>query len=52
MGRKPIIAVVGTWKDDPYQMPQLYEFKAWREALEFCKKWREDFKLMYHLHHF
>ena len=32
MERKPIKAVVGIWKDDPNQIPQLYEFNTWSFA--------------------
>lgn len=42
-------AIVGVWKDDPRQVPQLYEFRTWAEALEFVKQERDTFKLWYHL---
>ena len=42
------IAIVGIWKDDISRTPQLYEFSSWGEALEFYKKDRKYFELMYH----
>lgn len=41
-------AIVGIWKNDPLKLPQLYEFRNWGEALDFFKRNRKHFTIMYH----
>ena len=40
--------IVGVWKSDPCKMPQGGEFDTWGEALDFYKRNRKDFTILYH----
>ena len=40
--------VVGIWMNDLCEVPQMYEFNTWGEALDFCKRNRKSFRIWYH----
>ena len=39
-------AILGVWKNDILDIPQVYEFSSWKEALDFYKSNCKHFIVM------